>query len=79
MNADAFVVRKVPPTEPCPRLSDNLICLCPNHHTLFELGCFMIANDLSLIGIEGRLHIHATHTLNGAHLKNHRDHYSPQE
>jgi len=45
---------------------DNLICLCPNHH-------------LSLIGLDGSLTVHPTHTLNPANLKYHRDHYSPEE
>jgi hypothetical protein len=62
-----------------PDTYDNLICLCPNHHPLFDFGGFLVADDLSLIGIDGSLHMHPMHTLNGAHLKYYRDHYSAEE
>jgi putative restriction endonuclease len=57
---------------------DNLICLCPNHHVLFDLGGFVIADDLTLIGVEGKLSMHATHKLNLDYVRYHREHYCPQ-
>ena len=43
-----------------PTSFDNLICLCPNHHALLDLGGFLIADNLTLIGIPGQLSMHAT-------------------
>ncbi|MEZ9605721.1 HNH endonuclease [Vibrio sp. 10N.261.55.A10] len=31
---------------------NNLLCLRPNHHVIFDRDSFSIANDLSLLGIE---------------------------
>jgi hypothetical protein len=33
----------------------NLLCLCPNHRLLFDLGAIMVADDMALIGMAGRL------------------------
>jgi putative restriction endonuclease len=61
-----------------PDTVDNIICLCPNHHVLFDLGTFAIADDLSLIGIEGHLYIQAGHSLSREYLKYHRERYGSQ-
>ena len=34
---------------------DNNLCLCPNHHVLFDRLGFMIADEMTLIGIKGKL------------------------
>jgi putative restriction endonuclease len=53
--------------------SDNLICLCPNHHVMFDKGCFAILDTLNLIGSEsGSLKIHPKHKLNKSNLEYHR-------
>jgi putative restriction endonuclease len=54
---------------------DNLLCLCPNHHVLFDYGAFAIADDLSLIGIEDSLTLAEGHCLCPANLRYHREHY----
>ncbi|POB83319.1 YDG/SRA domain-containing protein [Vibrio vulnificus] len=52
---------------------DNLLCLCPNHHVMFDKGTFSIADDLSLIGdVEGTLTVHTKHYINTENLKYHR-------
>ena len=52
---------------------DNLLCLCPNHHTMFDRGVFAIKDDLSLIGeISGVLHVKDEHILNKQNLEYHR-------
>jgi putative restriction endonuclease len=53
--------------------SDNIICLCPNHHVMFDYYIFSIKEDFSLIGIEGRLNLHDSHILNKDYLKYHRE------
>ncbi|MBB6330341.1 putative restriction endonuclease [Chryseobacterium sediminis] len=51
---------------------NNLICLCPNHHIMFDKGVFSIKDDLQLIGLSGELTINDNHTLNFSNLQYHR-------
>ncbi|MBP1163819.1 putative restriction endonuclease [Chryseobacterium sp. PvR013] len=52
---------------------DNLICLCPNHHVMFDKGVFSIADNFQLIGcLSGNLKIDTHHQLNLSNLKYHR-------
>jgi hypothetical protein len=41
----------------------------------FTTGGIAIADDLSLIGEEGRLMVDFRHKINAAHLRYHREHY----
>jgi putative restriction endonuclease len=53
--------------------SDNLICLCPNHHVMFDKGTFAILDDLSLTGaLTGKLFVNKNHNLNKSNLEYHR-------
>ena len=60
---------------------DNILCLCPNHHVLFEYGGFTIADDWSLVGVSGSLHVHPRHTINLDNIRYHQEHYfyDPEE
>ncbi len=52
---------------------DNLICLCPNHHIMFDKGVFSITDKLKLIGaLSGELIINSNHKLNFSNLQYHR-------
>ena len=52
---------------------ENLICLCPNHHVMFDKGVFSINNDLELIGVvSGILNVSAKHRINKENLAYHR-------
>lgn len=54
--------------------TDNLLCLCPNHHVMFDKGAFAIQDDLLLIGSEsGTLNILPNHILNKSNLEYHRN------
>jgi putative restriction endonuclease len=57
-----------------PDTSDNILCLCPNHHVLFDHGGVEIGEDLSLIGVEERLYVHPQHQINEEHLRYRREH-----
>ena len=57
-----------------PDVAENVLCLCPNHHVLFDLGAFGIADDFSLVGISGKLHVSAIHSVGLDHLAYHREH-----
>jgi putative restriction endonuclease len=51
----------------------NLLCLCPNHHVMFDKGCFSVDDDFKLIGDEaGELNIHPQHNIDSGNLKYHR-------
>lgn len=73
--AEAAHVRALGAPHNGPDTSDNIICLCPNHHVMFDQGVFSIADDLNLIGIEGKLFVSPGHSLMPDHLKYHREHY----
>ena len=58
-----------------PDTPDNILCLCPNHHVLFDHGGTVIDKDLSLLGAEGTLKVSPRHSLNEDYLKYRREHY----
>ena len=58
-----------------PDTEDNILCLCPNHHVLFDNGAISIAEDLSLIGADNdSLTVHRHHHISLRHLAYHRKH-----
>lgn len=79
--AEAAHIRPLAAPHNGPDTAENLLCLCPNHHVLFELGSIAIADDFTLLGGEGRLTIDFRHRLNKAHLRYHREHcwVNPEE
>ncbi|WP_238029573.1 MULTISPECIES: HNH endonuclease [unclassified Photobacterium] len=58
--------------------ADNILCLCPNHHVMFDNGVFSISNNFTLIGIEGELRTTTKHEIGKQFLEYHRDHYLNQ-
>lgn len=58
-----------------PDTLDNVICLCPNHHVMFDYGAISIADDLSLLGIKGKLTVHKKHSISLECIKYHREHF----
>lgn len=58
-----------------PDVNENIICLCPNHHVLFDYGGFSVATNLSLIGLRGSLIMHAHHTIDPDFLEYHQQHF----
>lgn len=60
-----------------PDTLDNLLCLCPNHHVMFDFGGFAIESDFSLIGeVSGNLIVKAGHKINLDFLKYQRQHFT---
>ena len=53
---------------------NNILCLCPNHHVLFDYGAFSISDDLTFIGMDGGLQIHTDHLIDLRNLRYHREH-----
>jgi putative restriction endonuclease len=58
-----------------PDTPGNILCLCPNHHVLLDHGGVGIGEDLSLIGVRGRLTVRPRHHLSQDHLRYRREHY----
>lgn len=73
--AEAAHIRPLGAPHHGPDVSDNILCLCPNHHVLFDLGGVAVADDFTLIGQEGRLLVDFRHSINKDHLRYHREHY----
>ncbi len=63
-----------------PDMVGNMLCLCPNHHVLFDAGAWGVAADGSLVGITGILKIHPDHGLRHECISYHREHiFVPEE
>jgi putative restriction endonuclease len=60
-----------------PDTLDNLLCLCPNHHLLFDVGAITVADDMTLIGTFGKLRMVPRHLINVEYIRYHRTHYAP--
>jgi putative restriction endonuclease len=58
-----------------PDTPDNVLCLCPNHHALFDFYAFTIATDMSLIGLPGTVKTVGEHEIGHQHLSHHRDRF----
>jgi putative restriction endonuclease len=75
---EAAHIRPLGPPHNGPDTLDNILCLCPNHHVLFDHGGVAISEDLSLIGAEGRLTVHPQHGISTEYLRYRREHYRAQ-
>ena len=57
-----------------PDIKSNVLCLSPNMHVLFDYGAIAINDDLSLLGMEGKLYVKPEHQLSKEMIKYHREH-----
>ncbi len=77
--AEAAHIRPLGAPHNGPDHLDNMLCLCPNHHVLFDHGGVGVAENLVLIGVEGRLTVNAQHKLSEMHLRYRREHYQVRD
>ena len=56
-----------------PDTLDNVLCLCPNHHVLFDAHAFCINDDLTVAETGQQLFVHSSHQVNTAHIRYHRN------
>ena len=75
MYAEAAHIRALGRPHDGPDTPDNMLCLCPNHHVLFDLGAFTIANDWTLTGLVGSLKLVDGHAVSLTHIAYHREHW----
>lgn len=76
--AEAAHIRPLGAPHHGPDTADNILCLCPNHHVLFDRGGFSIEDDLTVTGEEKKLRTNPQHQINPDYLRYHRDHYGPE-
>lgn len=70
--AEAAHIKPVGSPHDGPDLIDNLLCLCPNHHLMFDKGVFFVNEDMTLDGISGRLELHKNHGVVSDYFAYHR-------
>lgn len=51
----------------------NILCLCPNHHKLFDIGGFYIEDDLAIPALNEKLYKHPNHPLDPDAIRYHRE------
>lgn len=73
--AEAAHIRPLGAPHHGPDVLENVLCLCPNHHVLFDLGCFGMADDGQLLGMAGTLRLHKKHFVNPVFLAYQRAHF----
>ena len=61
--AEAAHIRPLGRPHNGPDVTGNILCLCPNHHALFDLGGFTINDDWTLNLIQGKLTVDPSHQL----------------
>jgi len=55
-----------------PDTIDNVLCLCPNHHVLFDSHAIHISNELTVVESGERISIHTDHNISIDNLNYHR-------
>jgi len=70
--AEAAHIQAVGTPHNGPDTVENLLCLCPNHHLMFDKGVFAINDDLTLQGVEGKLILHKDHPVEIQFIQYHR-------
>ena len=72
--AEACHIRPVGRPHNGPDSVDNILCLSPNLHVLFDMGAIALADDLSVLGISGNLEVNPGHQISIYHIRYHREH-----
>jgi len=59
-----------------PDVIENLLCLCPNHHVMFDNGVITIEKDYSILGLKNRhLTLHRSHKIKNEFIQYHQEHF----
>ena len=57
-----------------PDVTENVLCLCPNHHVLFDRGAFSVKADLTIFGV-AELRMVPDHKIGVEYLAHHRQRF----
>jgi len=59
-----------------PDTKENIICLCPNHHKMFDLGIISIDENFNVLGLENqKLNVNPKHDIDLEFISYHREHH----
>ena len=72
--AEACHIKPVGKPHSGPDQVENVLCLSPNMHVLFDLGAIAIADDLSILGRKGKLAVKPNHSVSLEAIRYHRAH-----
>ena len=72
--AEACHIQPVGSPHHGPDVVGNILCLSPNMHVLLDLGAIGIADDHTLLGIHGSLHLDPGHEISLEAIRYHRVH-----
>jgi len=61
-----------------PDSMDNILCLCPNHHVLFDKYAFSVSEDGDFVGLKGKIKNHKKHKLSNDSLRWHTSMYEKE-
>ena len=72
--AEACHIRPVGRPHDGPDIVQNILCLSPNMHVLFDLGAITLSDDFRVIGKDVQLQINPSHNLSLECIRYHREH-----
>ncbi len=72
--AEACHIRPVGRPHNGPDSVDNILCLSPNMHVLFDLGAISVTDDFNILGMGDDLVIKPEHEISIDHIRYHREH-----
>lgn len=80
--AEAAHIRALGKPHDGPDVKSNVLCLCPNHHVMFDEGAIYVDRDGTVRmsadhNAVGELRRHARHPVDAAQLAYHRSHHVP--
>lgn len=67
--AEAAHIRPLGSPHNGPDTMENILCLCPNHHVLFDNGGLTLSDDLVVALTGSQLIVHSKHTINVEHIR----------
>jgi putative restriction endonuclease len=73
--AEAAHIRPLGAPHDGPDVAENVLCLCPNHHVMFDYGAFTLGDDLRASDTGAELRVVRGHAVDLQFLRYHRDHY----
>lgn len=73
--AEAAHIRPLGSPHDGPDVRGNVLCLCPNHHVMFDYGAFTLDDDLRVTGTKSQIRIVKAHEIDLDYVRYHRDHY----
>lgn len=59
-----------------PDVIENILCLCPNHHVMFDYGRISLSSDFEVVGLDGYiLNLHEKHKIRREFSEYHYEHF----